>query len=178
MWPAGNLRMWGLGLAGLAVGTLAGFLGAQVGVGAGKATPFGLPPKVPPKAPPPLLPQCHCCRRIPNGHLILSSTCSVCHALHCADCIIGPRGECSKCMDFCSLGHGASHDFASKARRLSEVKRRGRWPSSASVRRYEKGARVAELLHRLPLKIPNHALQCEQLLERVVAGSLLPFPGP
>ena len=73
---------------------------------------------------------------------------------------------------------GASHDFASKARRLSEVKRRGRWRSWASVRRYEKGARVAELLHKLPLKIRNHALRCEQLLERVVAGSLLPFPGP
>ena len=34
---------------------------------------------------------------------------------------------------------GASHDAASRLRSIPEIKRRGRWASDASVRRYEKG---------------------------------------
>ena len=45
---------------------------------------------------------------------------------------------------------GASHDFVSKARSLEEVRRRGRWRTHQSVRRYEKGARTGQLLQRLP----------------------------
>ena len=42
------------------------------------------------------------------------------------------------------LRHGAaSSDFATGARRLDELQRRGRWKAAASVRRYEKSGRLA-----------------------------------
>ena len=44
---------------------------------------------------------------------------------------------------------GTSHDYITGTRDLKEVQRRGRWLSWRSVRRYEKGARVAGLLHLL-----------------------------
>ena len=41
------------------------------------------------------------------------------------------------------LRHGAaSTDFATGARRLDEIQRRGRWKAAASVRRYEKSGRL------------------------------------
>ena len=45
---------------------------------------------------------------------------------------------------------GASYDFQSKSRSLVEIQRRGRWKAYASVRRYEKGGRVNQLLQSLP----------------------------
>lgn len=53
---------------------------------------------------------------------------------------------------------GASHDFATRSRTLEEVRRRGRWRSWASVRRYEKEPRVAQMLHRLPGPLLDRAL--------------------
>ena len=64
---------------------------------------------------------------------------------------------------------GASMDAASGARSLEEVRRRGRWQSWHSVRRYEKGARVNEVLHRLPEATRDRALRCSELLGDVVA---------
>ncbi|CAK0813222.1 unnamed protein product, partial [Prorocentrum cordatum] len=45
---------------------------------------------------------------------------------------------------------GASHDYGSKARSLVDVQRRGRWQSWHSVRRYEKGARLSQVLQMVP----------------------------
>ena len=64
---------------------------------------------------------------------------------------------------------GASMDAASSARSLEEVRRRGRWQSWDSVRRYEKGARVNEELHRLPEATRDGALRCSASLGDVVA---------
>ena len=44
---------------------------------------------------------------------------------------------------------GPSHDWLTKARGLEAIKRRGRWVSDLSVRRYEKGSRVMRRLASL-----------------------------
>ena len=44
---------------------------------------------------------------------------------------------------------GASHEVASGRRDLPPRMKRGRWSTLMSVRRYEKGGRLAELLGRL-----------------------------
>ena len=73
---------------------------------------------------------------------------------------------------------GASTDFALKHRPLAEVKLRGRWKSDASLRRYEKGGRLAEQLFRLgdPLRI--HALRCARCVNAVLSGSASPLHAP
>ncbi|CAK0850468.1 unnamed protein product, partial [Prorocentrum cordatum] len=52
---------------------------------------------------------------------------------------------------------GASVDFATGARRLEEIQRRGRWRSARSLRRYEHGGRLADLLRRLPPDVQRAA---------------------
>ena len=41
-------------------------------------------------------------------------------------------------------------DFWEKHRDLVSIQKRGRWRAMASVRRYEKGGRLAQLLSKLP----------------------------
>ncbi|CAE7615478.1 unnamed protein product [Symbiodinium sp. CCMP2592] len=45
---------------------------------------------------------------------------------------------------------GASHDFVSKLRDLASIQMRGRWRSQSSVRRYQKGGRLTQLMQTLP----------------------------
>ena len=48
-------------------------------------------------------------------------------------------------------GHGrASMDFWEKHRDLVSIQKRGRWRAMASVRKYEKGGCLAQLLSKLP----------------------------
>ena len=50
-----------------------------------------------------------------------------------------------------SLRHGgASHDLLRRARPLAEVKRRGRWLSDSSLKRYSKETKLIEVVSRLP----------------------------
>ena len=63
---------------------------------------------------------------------------------------------------------GASHDYASGLRSLEDVRRRGRWRSWDSVRRYEKGSRIGQVLLKLPEAIRGHALCCERSLGAIV----------
>ena len=65
---------------------------------------------------------------------------------------------------------GASHDFVTKERSLEEVRRRGRWRTHQSVRRYEKGARTGQLLHHLSAGVRTHALACGDSVYEVIAG--------
>ena len=44
---------------------------------------------------------------------------------------------------------GASHELATGRREITALAKRGRWGSMASVRRYEKGGRLTELVSRL-----------------------------
>ena len=45
---------------------------------------------------------------------------------------------------------GASHDFACKTRTLRDIKRRGRWATWGSLRRFEMGSRLIQLLRTPP----------------------------
>ena len=70
---------------------------------------------------------------------------------------------------------GASTDFALKLRPLAEIKLRGRWKSDASLRRYEKGGRLADQLQRLPPRLRTHAKRCADCVNNVLAGSASPL---
>ncbi|CAK0799614.1 unnamed protein product, partial [Prorocentrum cordatum] len=65
---------------------------------------------------------------------------------------------------------GASRDFVNQLRPLREVKRRGRWKTDASVRRYGKGGRLSEQFARLPGPLQRHALRCHSVLPEVLLG--------
>ncbi len=73
---------------------------------------------------------------------------------------------------------GASTDFALKHRTLAEIKLRGRWRGDQSLRRYEKGGRLAEQLNRLPEKLQAHAVRCAKRVNSVLRGSESPLAGP
>ena len=70
---------------------------------------------------------------------------------------------------------GASFDIISGARTLPEVGKRGRWRIAASVRRYEKGGRVGQLLARLPEAKRTHSLLCAERVGDVVLGKKPPL---
>ena len=72
---------------------------------------------------------------------------------------------------------GASHDYITGTRDLKEVRRRGRWLSWRSVRRYEKGARVAGLLHLLGEPLQDHAGKCADNIYRVLSNARSPVRG-
>ena len=55
---------------------------------------------------------------------------------------------------------GPSHDYAANLRDLEQIRRRGRWKSWSSVRRYEKGGRLTEQLHKLSAAQRRHAVAC------------------
>ncbi|CAK0883435.1 unnamed protein product [Prorocentrum cordatum] len=67
---------------------------------------------------------------------------------------------------------GASHDYGSKARSLVDVQRRGRWQSWHSVRRYEKGARLSQVLQMVPAAM--QVFSGSGRLGRAVAAEGLP----
>ncbi|CAK0897361.1 unnamed protein product, partial [Prorocentrum cordatum] len=66
----------------------------------------------------------------------------------------------------CILRHsGPSHDRLTKARSLEAIKRRGRWASDLSVRRYEKGSRVMRRLASLDRGRQLVLAEADRLLE-------------
>ena len=65
---------------------------------------------------------------------------------------------------------GASHDFNAGVRGISAVRRRGRWASWRSVRRYEKGARTTEVVSRLGPIQRKFAEACVEAVKDVVRG--------
>ena len=60
---------------------------------------------------------------------------------------------------------GPSHDWLTKARGLEAIKRRGRWASDLSVRRYEKGSRVMRRLASLDRGRQLLLAEADRLLE-------------
>ena len=70
---------------------------------------------------------------------------------------------------------GASLDFAAGDRDLLGIKRRGRWRSDTSLRRYEKGGRVTSQLQSLPHAVRAYALESARRLLGVLAGRLPPL---
>ena len=63
---------------------------------------------------------------------------------------------------------GASSDSAGGRRTLKKVKRRGRWRSDASLRRYEKAERLTDQLRRLDPQQQSAALAAWDALPRLL----------
>ncbi|CAE7664704.1 unnamed protein product, partial [Symbiodinium pilosum] len=64
---------------------------------------------------------------------------------------------------------GASHDFSLGLRDLPAIQLRGRWRSAASVRRYQKGGRLAQLFAGLPGEVQRAALKAVSDLSHLCA---------
>lgn len=60
---------------------------------------------------------------------------------------------------------GPSHDRLIKSRSLLEVKKRGRWSSDSSVKRYEAHARVGQEFQKLPKRVQVSAIQAPKQLQ-------------
>ena len=73
---------------------------------------------------------------------------------------------------------GPTADAAGRRRDLPEIKLRGRWRTDASMRRYQKGARVNDLLSRCSLKIRAYAERCLVEFPKTLAGRREPLPPP
>ena len=65
---------------------------------------------------------------------------------------------------------GASRDYQHKMRSLTEIQKRGRWKSAASVRRYEKGGRLNQLLRSLAPKVLMKLQSATKRIEKTVLG--------
>ena len=73
---------------------------------------------------------------------------------------------------------GASSDTWLRRRSLDEVQKRGRWRSETSVRRYDKGGRLAELLSRCPSALLTFAASSERMLGAVLGMRCRPLRPP
>ena len=74
-----------------------------------------------------------------------------------------------RCTPHCCRHGGPSADYATRHRTLSEIRRRGRWKSELSLRRYEKSGRLAKQVSKLSAdqirKAKLVAAQLHSLLE-------------
>jgi hypothetical protein len=76
-----------------------------------------------------------------------------------------------------SLRHGgASHDTLVGARSLDQVKARGRWRAEASVRRYEKHARILREAERMGPRARDFGNAVEAKLAEVILGQAMVHP--
>jgi hypothetical protein len=71
-----------------------------------------------------------------------------------------------------------SHDSAAPCRALEEMRRRGRWRTWSSARRYEKGSRLTQALHRLPFGFQRHGGARAERLCHPVFKVAFPLPRP
>ena len=75
------------------------------------------------------------------------------------------------CLHLYRLRHGgASRDFSHNMRSLQEVQSRGRWWSPNSVRRYQKGGRLAQLFNLLPADVRSKAIAATEALPATLRG--------
>lgn len=78
----------------------------------------------------------------------------------------------------CSLRHGgASHCALARNRSVVSIKKRGRWRSDASVRRYEKAALAQHEIHRVTEPAVTYGRRVHSRLQQYMLG-LLPPPVP
>ena len=79
--------------------------------------------------------------------------------------------KCCQQVDSYTLRHGgASADRLMDRRSLAEVKRRGRWRSDASLRRYEKSTIVLRQVALMPALVVEYAQRIELNLGRYMLG--------
>lgn len=57
-------------------------------------------------------------------------------------------------------------DYWEKHRSIVEIQKRGRWRATASVRRYEKGGRLSQLLNSLPSHTQELATWASENIEQ------------
>ena len=69
---------------------------------------------------------------------------------------------------------GASSDAWEERRDLSAIQRRGRWRAASSVRRYEKGGRLAEQLARCSAQMQQFAAMSMARLPLVLDQRCVP----
>jgi len=72
---------------------------------------------------------------------------------------------------------GVSHEVASGRCPIADAQKRGRWLSNTSMRRYEKGGRVTEMLHRLSPEQLQHARACRERIGAILCGCSPPVRG-
>ena len=72
---------------------------------------------------------------------------------------------------------GPSVDRSRGLRTLAEIQRRGRWASSKSVARYEKGARLQAAWHTLDDAVKAHLVRAEERIDDMVFGRRGAPPG-
>ena len=73
-----------------------------------------------------------------------------------------------KCHPYSIRHGGASRDALLRTRTLAQIKARGRWRADASVRRYEKHARVLREVERLPAATRRYGAEVAPLLGRML----------
>jgi len=66
---------------------------------------------------------------------------------------------------------GASHELATGRREITALAKRGRWASIASLRRYEKGGRLTELVSRLSPAQVVLAEDCQSRIGDILCGT-------
>ena len=66
---------------------------------------------------------------------------------------------------------GGSHELATGRRELTALAKRGRWASIASLRRYEKGGRLTELVSRLTPAQAAAASDCQSRIGEILSGT-------
>ncbi|CAK9098379.1 unnamed protein product [Durusdinium trenchii] len=82
--------------------------------------------------------------------------------------LVGVQLSNKHCVLYQLRHSGPSHDRMTKARSLVEIKKRGRWLSDSSVRRYEAAARLNQEFQKLPRAVQTKALAAPQLLQQWV----------
>ena len=73
---------------------------------------------------------------------------------------------------------GASADWIGQRRQRQAIKDRGRWSSDSSLRRYQKGGRVAEQFARCSAAVQKFSMQCLKSLPLVLQGRVRPSRPP
>ena len=69
---------------------------------------------------------------------------------------------------------GPSDDFLRSRRTLTQIRRRGRWASEVTMRRYEKAARTLHEANQLPMRVQRHLRLCELSIQAVLEGRATP----
>jgi hypothetical protein len=73
---------------------------------------------------------------------------------------------------------GASTDSFGQFRTLAEIQKRGRWRASTSVRRYEKGGRLTQIMKAYSPKLQQHTALCAEVIAEVMCSRRCPCPDP
>ena len=79
---------------------------------------------------------------------------------------------------YCCRHAGPSHHWLTQVRTLPAIKRRGRWASDASVKRYEKSSRVTRRFEGLSEQTLEILRRSEAHIADIVRGVVAPLPRP